>query len=394
MHEILDVLWGQDPPDSAVNVVHRHVGALRRLLEPDLPTRAASRRLVRGSGGYRLDLETDALDLLRFRALRDEARALADGGSPGRATELLIEALTLWRGPAASGIASGIRSHPVFTAVDREHLVAVKEAAETALDAGSGLTERVLITLRQAATHHPLDEVLQARLILVLAATGHQAEALEVYQSVRSRLADELGLDPGPELRTAQHQVLRQNVTASAAPPADGRSGSRATDPMPEGTGVPKETPAADEPARAEAEQAEQYTPRVRPAQLPADLSAFTGRRTELARSHALLPDTDTYPSAVVITTIGGMAGVGKTTLAVHWAHEIAPPFPRRAALHQPARFPPDRLRHVSGRGHTRLPRRLRSPLAPDTRRSRRPDGALPQPAGRAAGAGPAGQRP
>ena len=219
VHAILDVLWGQDPPDSAVNVVHRHIGALRRMLEPNLTTRAASRRLIRGSGGYRIDLETDALDLLRFRALRDEARVHAEEGSPGKATEVLIEALGLWRGPTASGLAPQVRAHPVFTAVDREHLIVVKEAAQTALDAGPGLTERILVTLRAAAAHHPLDEVLQARLIVVLAATGHQAEALGVYQAVRNRLADELGLDPGPELRAAQQQVLRQTVPVGTLAP-------------------------------------------------------------------------------------------------------------------------------------------------------------------------------
>jgi DNA-binding SARP family transcriptional activator/tetratricopeptide (TPR) repeat protein len=329
VHEIVDVLWGQDPPDSAVNVVHRHVGALRRLLEPDLPTRAASRRLVRGSGGYRLDLGTDDLDLLRFRALREEARRLAEEGSPKPATELLIEALTLWRGPVASGIASQIRAHPVFTAVDREHLVAVKEASETAIDAGAGLTERVLITLRQAAAHHPLDEVLQARLIVVLAATGHQAEALDVYRTVRTRLADELGLDPGPELRAAQGQVLRQNVPLPAAS-VDGRpgTGSVASGPA-DSSSLPDSSGSAPaEAAAAGQASADQYIPKVRPAQLPADLSAFTGRRSELARTHALLPEEGDRPAAVVISAIGGMAGVGKTTLAVHWAHEIAHRFP------------------------------------------------------------------
>jgi DNA-binding SARP family transcriptional activator/tetratricopeptide (TPR) repeat protein len=336
VHEILDVLWGQEPPDSAVNVVHRHVGALRRMLEPGLRTSAASRRLVRGSGGYRLDLDNCALDLLRFRALRDEARGFAEGGAPEKATELLIEALGLWRGPTASGIAPQVRAHPVFAGVDREHLLAVKEAAGTALDAGPGLTERILITLRQAAAHHPLDEVLQARLIVVLAATGHQAEALGVYQEVRNRLADDLGLDPGPELRAAQQQVLRQTVPVAAVPTGEARPASRPPDH--ENTGTRGESAGqvtaeaagtASGNAAADVAPAQtRYTPRVRPAQLPADLSAFTGRRSELARSRALLPEEGEKASAVVISAIGGMAGVGKTTLAVHMAHEVAHLFP------------------------------------------------------------------
>ncbi|MEU3184204.1 BTAD domain-containing putative transcriptional regulator [Streptomyces sp. NPDC006923] len=319
MHEIVDVLWGQDPPSSAVNVVHRHVGALRRLLEPDLPVGAASRTVVRGSGGYRLDIDANAVDLLRFRAKREEGRRAADEGQPARATELLVEALNLWRGPTAAGIAPQVRAHPVFEAIDREHLSVVKEAAETALAAGSGLPDRVLITLRQAAAHHPLDEVLQARLIVVLAATGHQAEALSVYQSVRSRLADELGLDPGPELREAQRQVL-----SGAADQGGPRAAAEDAD-LP-GAGAPPATGTAEGPAVPEP-GAEPYTPRERPAQLPADLSAFTGRRAELAGVQALLPEGD-EASAVVISAIGGMAGVGKTALAVHWAHEVADRFP------------------------------------------------------------------
>ncbi|WP_345651165.1 AfsR/SARP family transcriptional regulator [Streptomyces tremellae] len=310
MHEIVDVLWGQGPPDSAVNVVHRHVGALRRLLEPGLPGRGASRCLVRGSGGYRLDVAPGALDLLRFRSMREEAERLARADEPAKATELLVGALGLWRGPTASGIPSQARSHPVFTAVDREHLLALKGAAEYALAAGPGVTERVLITLRRAAAHHPLDEVLQARLMLVLAATGHQAEALEVHRAVRTRLADDLGIDPGPELRSAQEQVLRQSVA-----PASGAAGEA----EPQGRAGAAEAVGTAHPAAG---------PRVRPAQLPPDLAVFSGRRAELARSRALLPAAGGQPGAVVISAIGGMAGVGKTTLAVHWAHEVADRFP------------------------------------------------------------------
>ncbi|MGW3248327.1 AfsR/SARP family transcriptional regulator [Streptomyces sp. NPDC001070] len=299
LHGIVDALWGQDPPATAVNVVHRHVGALRRLLEPELPSGTASSRLVRDSGGYRLEVGPDELDLLRFRALRAEAGRLALLDEPVRATELLVEALDLWRGPTASGIAPETRAQPVFTAVDNEHLFTVKEAAQQAPAAGAALTERVLVTLRQAAAHHPLDEVLQARLIEVLAVTGHQAEALEVYQAVRARIADELGLDPGPELREAQRKVLSQRpVPPAAVVTADADPGSTAPAPAPEP---------------------------LRPAQLPRDLGAFTGRDVELALSDTLVPGPAEPAQAVVVS---GMAGVGKTTLAVHWAHRIAGHFP------------------------------------------------------------------
>ncbi|SDT54665.1 AfsR/SARP family transcriptional regulator [Actinoplanes derwentensis] len=306
LHEIIDVLWGAEPPDTAVNVVHRHIGALRRLLEPDLPARGSSRWLIRGSGGYRLDVSPVAVDLGRFRALRSQAAYVT---SPGTAAELLTEALGLWQGPVAAGLPSEIRSHPAFAAVDGERLAAVKAATENAPSADPVIAGKILDLARQTAVRHPLDEALQARLMLLLAATGHQAEALEVHQRIRVALADELGLDPGAELQAAHLRVLQQE------PPAE-----------------------KPEPATA---------PYVRPAQLPAGLAVFAGRREELARL------TGTGPATLV--TIGGMAGVGKTSLAVHWAHQIAARFPD-GQLHIDLRgFHPDGALTAADALHTLL---------------------------------------
>lgn len=327
-HEIVDALWSQNPPDSAVNVVHRHIGALRRLFEPDMPSRGTSRWLVRASGGYRLEADLESLDLLRFRHLRERASGTGD---PAEATELLVEALTLWRGPTASGIPPEVRAHPAFGAVDGEHLAAVKQAAERALETGREPRARVLVTLRQAAALHMLDEALQARLILMLAATGHQAEALEVYRTVRARLADDLGVQPGPELQAAQRRVLAQtyvwddSVPGEGTRPADHTSADARTEPA---GGRESETPGG----RRESGTAESFDPDRReslvvpPAQLPAKHPSFTGRLDELARFRGLLPGSSA--SAVVIGVIAGMAGVGKTALAVHWAHQVADRFP------------------------------------------------------------------
>ncbi|MDQ1032857.1 DNA-binding SARP family transcriptional activator/tetratricopeptide (TPR) repeat protein [Streptomyces umbrinus] len=319
-HEIVDALWSQNPPDSAVNVVHRHIGALRRLFEPDMPSRGTSRWLVRASGGYRLDADLESLDLLRFRHLRERASGTGD---PAEATELLVEALTLWRGPTAAGIPPEVRAHPAFGAVDGEHLAVVKQAAERALETGREPRARVLVTLRQAAALHTLDEALQARLILTLAATGHQAEALEVYRTVRARLADDLGVQPGPELQAAQRRVLAQTYVWDDSAPA---GGTRSADHMsldartePAGSGPESGTAEPFDPDRRESHV-------VPPAQLPAKLSSFTGRFDELARFRGLLPGSSA--SALVIGVIGGMAGVGKTALAVHWAHQVADRFP------------------------------------------------------------------
>ncbi|MEU1267711.1 BTAD domain-containing putative transcriptional regulator [Streptomyces sp. NPDC005799] len=271
--EIVTVLWGANPPHSALNVVRRHVGALRRLMEPGLPARAAGRLLLRNAGGYRWAADAESLDLLRFRALREEARWAA----PGHAVELLTEALELWQGPVAAGTPPEVRERAGFGAVDGEHVAAVREAADAALRAG--VPETVLPRLREAAAGHPLDEPLLARLILVLAATGRRPEALDTYRTAAARLADELGIDPGAELHDA-HSALRQDGPSTAALP--------------------------------------------KPAQLPHDLATFTGREAELDDVLALSDAT----GAVVISAIGGMAGIGKTTLAVHWAHRVAERFP------------------------------------------------------------------
>jgi DNA-binding SARP family transcriptional activator/tetratricopeptide (TPR) repeat protein len=277
--EIVDVLWQDDPPRTAVNIVHRHVGALRRLTDPGLPARATGRLLLPSSGGYRLAVDAESLDLLRFRELHESARRAANAGSVAEATDLYVGALAQWQGPIGQGIPENVRAHPAFVAVGREYLAAVQEAAEAALAAGS--PQRILPALEQAAHDHPLDEALQAKLMMVLAATGDQAKAVQAYQAVRDQLAGELGVDPGPELREAHARVLRQ------APPK----------------------------------------PRPRsqvPSQLPADLPSFAGRGTELARTAALLGEQN----AMTTIAIFGMGGVGKTTLAVHLAHEVADQFP------------------------------------------------------------------
>ncbi|TVZ83204.1 BTAD domain-containing putative transcriptional regulator [Streptomyces sp. BK340] len=286
--EIVDALWGPYPPRTAVNVVRRHVGSLRRLLEPGLPARASGRRLVRGGSGYRLVTDGDALDLVRFRELRDEARRATDEGSPARAVDLLTGALSLWNGPVAAGISPDVRDRIAVGGPERERLTAVREAADAALHAG--VPDRVLPELRQAAAAHPLDEALLARLVLALAATGRRAEALDTHRTACGRLADELGIDPGPELRDALHE-------------ATGR-----------GAGTPPpETPGPH--------------PAV-PAQLPHDLATFTGRHAELAEVLGSFPGGAEDAGTVLISALGGMAGVGKTTLAVHWAHRVADRYP------------------------------------------------------------------
>ncbi|WP_155372868.1 AfsR/SARP family transcriptional regulator [Catellatospora vulcania] len=269
--EFVDLLWADDPPPSAVNVVHRHVGMLRRRFEPGLPTRAAGSVLIRDGAQYRLQVDEQSVDLLRFRSL--VAQAGAGSGEP--AVQLYRQALALWRDRCACGLHT---AHPEFAAVDGERFTAVRAATDAALRAGC--VHVVLPTLRLAAEHEPLDEALQARLLLALSADGRRAEALAAYADIEHRLADELGIRPGAELRAA-----RDNLLDHDAP-----------------------TPGRPEP----------------PAQLPADHPYFTGRRDVLAAAEELLA-RDQRTAALVID---GMPGVGKTTFAVHLSHRLAARYP------------------------------------------------------------------
>ncbi|MFF7047897.1 BTAD domain-containing putative transcriptional regulator [Streptomyces griseorubiginosus] len=315
---IIDVLWGDAPPSSAANVVYRHAAAIRRLLESQFGTRSgagadrsSATRLVRVSGGYRLDASPATLDLLRFRELRAAAEEAPGSGATTDRLRLLSRALGLSRGPTAAGIPPHIAQHPYFVAVDSEYLAAVKEAATLATTLGEQAS--ILDVLQPAAAQHPLDEVLQAHLVQSLASTGRQAEALQAYHQVRTRLDEQLGIAPGPELQSVYQEILRRDTPAALHP--------------------------AVTPPKPPHQHADQRPHPVRPAQLPPDLTVFAGRSAELAQldelfSSDLDTETDTAPDwahprpTVAIGAIVGMAGVGKTTLAVHWAHRVAHRFP------------------------------------------------------------------
>ncbi|WP_433281358.1 BTAD domain-containing putative transcriptional regulator [Micromonospora sp. CA-244673] len=304
--ELVDLLWESDPPPSAVNVVHRHVGMLRRRFEPGLPTRAAGSVLIRDGAEYRLLIEEDALDLLRFRRL--VARAGGSSGEP--AVALYREALALWRDRCASGVRSGPRAHPEFLAVDGEWFAAVRAATDAALRAGC--VHAVLPAIRLAAEHEPLDEALQARLLLALAADGRRAEALAAYADIEHRLADELGIRPGADLRAARDSLLDHDAAADGSGSWRG-AGPAPTAAPPLGVEAGSWPPAGAPP-----------TGPGPPAQLPADHPFFSGRRDLVAAAEELLAG-DRPATALVID---GMPGVGKTTLAVHLAHHLASRYP------------------------------------------------------------------
>ncbi|HEX3778775.1 MAG TPA: BTAD domain-containing putative transcriptional regulator [Pseudonocardiaceae bacterium] len=349
MVELISLLWPHDPPVSAANVIQRCIGALRRALEPGLPPRSNGRWLIRQGGGYRLALDGASLDLRQFRALAKQGRNALEGERPADAVPLFVQALQLWRGQCAAGI----EADSLFRAVDQERLIVAQEAADSALRFGGA--RLLLPALRQAGAGAQLDEPLQARLMLVLAAAGYQAEALGIYQTVTRQLADDLGMDPTQELREAYQKVLRQQATPDlpshqSAPNDNGThsahtainhlttagSAALAGNQLPtNGSAAPTPSPALAAPdsnatkaVSGQSSDEESPAPLVPLAQLPADLPTFTGRRAELDRLHGLLEPTERGPASVRIVAIDGMAGIGKTTLAIHLAHQVAQRYP------------------------------------------------------------------
>ncbi|MBB2940584.1 DNA-binding SARP family transcriptional activator/tetratricopeptide (TPR) repeat protein [Actinoplanes lutulentus] len=271
---IIDVLWPAGAPASAVNVVHRYVSQIRRLLPADL--------LTRGTRTYRLSLDADGLDLLAFRRAAAEAAAVA-ATDPDRAATMLASALKLRRGPVAAGLDETVRSSPPFVRVEQELINAAVHAA--ALASTQESARSLLPVIRAVAAGAPLDEAVHAALLRVLIRIGSLADASIEYIAIRQRLADELGVDPSPELTTLHQQALQGDLASLRTPQAA----------------------------------------RPVPVELPTDLPTFTGRDEQIETLSTFLRGGPGAARAAVIT---GLGGVGKTSLAVHCAHQEADAFP------------------------------------------------------------------
>jgi DNA-binding SARP family transcriptional activator/DNA-binding XRE family transcriptional regulator len=293
---LIDALWAADPPPTAATMIQAHVGALRRLLDPGRGHRDEDGLLISAGTSYRLRANSAQLDLLTFR---EQARAAAGARSAGdlaAACDLYEQALGLCHGELVSDV-DVLRDHPAVVGLRREWASVVTAYGETAFSAG--LQQRALPWLLSLVQLEPLNEKAHALLMMTLAGTGQQAAALEVFDDLRHRLDEQLGVRPCPEVLEAHQRVLRQQIPVSAKS-ASGR-------------------PAATSPASS--------MPEV-PRQLPPATPHFTGRAAELNALMSQLGHMGRFSGAVVISAISGTAGIGKTTLAVHWAHQVAEQFP------------------------------------------------------------------
>ncbi|MFI1030183.1 ATP-binding protein [Streptomyces sp. NPDC020951] len=206
--ELVELIWAEGVPASAVNILQKYVGALRRLLEPALPAREPGSYLQRRGSAYVFMAAHGTLDVVRFRELVDAAEGDAAEQRPAAALDGYLEAVGLWHGSAGDGVAYGSTGMAIFAGLDDEFRHACVAAAELATRLGR--PERVLQSLHMAARMAPLHEAVQASLVSALAAAGRPAEALSVFRTVRARLAEELGIDPGPALVAAHLRVLER----------------------------------------------------------------------------------------------------------------------------------------------------------------------------------------
>jgi DNA-binding SARP family transcriptional activator/tetratricopeptide (TPR) repeat protein len=287
--ELAEALWGADVPPSARVSVQNYVARLRGTLG------AAGSRIATQPRGYLIGVGDGELDIARFEGLLHEGRTAARQGRWTETAGRAGAALALWRGEPLADADSDM-----LAAREGPRLAELRlQAAEMRIDADLHLGRHgeVIGELRQLAGAQPLRERLHALLMLALYRDSRQAEALAAYRQARAVLVDELGAEPGPELQQLHQQILD-------ADPALART-----------------TPAT--PLLTDAEPA-----RTVPRQMPAAVAGFTGRAAELQALTRVLDDAGAdAPGTVVISAIGGTAGVGKTALALHWAHQVAARF-------------------------------------------------------------------
>nr|WP_238355024.1 BTAD domain-containing putative transcriptional regulator [Kribbella sandramycini] len=275
---IADRLWGEEPPRHIKETLHTYIARVRRLLGDDaVETRSA---------GYQLRIDPDRVDAARLADLVRQAQQ--ETGDAVKRT-LLETAAKLWRDtPFTSAAASDWLTTGESARLTEIYLSAIEQRID--LDLASERYSGLSTELQQLISRHPLREPLWARLIAVLRLTGRTAEALEQYDKVRTLVADELGVDPAPALQQEFARLIADSADQPVvtAPPAAAEIGP--------------------------------------PRQLPPDLRRFTGRADEARRLDEILRDSPANRPTIV--TLTGPGGIGKTSLAVHWAHRVQDRFP------------------------------------------------------------------
>ncbi|MEU6035941.1 BTAD domain-containing putative transcriptional regulator [Actinomadura sp. NPDC047616] len=282
MDRLVDELWGDRPPKTAHENLHLYVYQLRRVL-------GDRRRIRRLESGYQLRIDAGELDADRFADLAAHGQLARAAGDMRRAAALFDEALALWRGAPYADFDRSTTLSGEAARLEERRLTVVEERVAAGL--ALGRHGELVAELSGLVAEHPLRERFSAQLMVALYRSGRQVEALEVYRAAQRRLADELGLDPGPELRRIHEGILRGTLPDEYWPVVEPR----------------------------------QAVERI-PAQLPTDVADFVGRSPQIDMISDLLAPPS--PPALPLVAIAGMGGIGKTALAVHVAHRLAAAFP------------------------------------------------------------------
>lgn len=300
--ELVDVLWGDEPPVRAMTALRTYASRLRTVLEPERAARQKATVMVSAAGGYALRLPEQCIDLGVFQERLAAAERARQAGDAAAGAAGLRAALALWAGEPLSGL------HGSWVEAQRAHLDEQRlTALETlyGIELEMGRAAESVAGLTELAAAHPLRERLRGLLMLALYRCGRQAEALAVYADTRRILVDELGIDPGPDLTDLHGKILTGDA-ALAGPTSPAPATTAATS-----AAEPSGTPATTRPA---------------PAQLPADVADFTGRSATVAELTGVL--TRETRAAMPIVTVAGIGGIGKTALAVHIGHSVRHHYP------------------------------------------------------------------
>ncbi|MHA6762888.1 AfsR/SARP family transcriptional regulator [Streptacidiphilus sp. PAMC 29251] len=292
VQDLVDGIWGETSPPRAVGTVRTYVSRLRALLDPDRAARGRDAVLLSVGDGYALRAPEGALDLNAFEQLRTSAAKQQAAGDPAAAGALLDQALAMWSGEPLAGVPGE------YAVRERDRIAALRfDTIEerAGADLAQGLHGQAAALLGPLVAEQPLRERPRAQLMLALYRSGRQAEALGVYADTRRLLVDELGVEPGPELAALHRRILAADPGLDLVLPTSGPNATAA--PIP------------------------------RPSQLPSDLPDFIGREETVAYLLQALTAAR-QGSAVGVHALSGLGGVGKTTLAVHVAHQAREAFP------------------------------------------------------------------
>jgi DNA-binding SARP family transcriptional activator len=294
VHRLVDVLWGDNPPPTATGLVQTYVSGLRRQLRQTGRDEVIHTR----PPGYAISADADEVDVAVFARLAEDGRRAAADGDHERALELFERALALWRGPALGDLADSTLDVEARR-LDEARLAVLEERA--AIDLALGNYAALVHELTPAVASYSGRETLRRHLMVALYGMDRQADALAVFREGRRILIEEYGVEPGPALTAAHEAILRSERDILAPPP------------------VPVPSNALD--------SAVPWAAARPPAQLPSIPADFTGRSHQLRELVARL-STDPSRSGVPICVVSGNAGVGKSTLAIRVAHELAADYP------------------------------------------------------------------